>query len=73
MDESHRVRVQEVEEDWYVTFDHPMEKGHFFRFAAYVASERVLPGAAVPGAGRRVPHPRSYGRNGLYLCCSQDV
>ena len=42
VDEEHAVTVQEVEEDWYITFSHPMEKGHFIRFAAYVATERVL-------------------------------
>lgn len=32
-DAEHAVTVQEVETDWYVTFRHPMEKGHFIRFA----------------------------------------
>lgn len=71
MDESHRVRVQEVEEDWYVTFDHPMEKGHFFRFAAYVASERVLLVRLYPEQGGEFRIPQLRGGR-LYLCCSQD-
>ena len=51
-DEAHAVTVQEIEEDWYVTFDHPMEKDHFFRFAACVTSDRVLLTRLYPEIGR---------------------
>lgn len=72
VDEAHAVAVQEVEEDWYVTFRHPMEKNHFFRFAAYVATERVLLVRLYPEQGGefRIPQLRGGGR--LYLCCSRD-
>lgn len=72
VDEAHAVAVQEVEEDWYVTFRHPMEKDHFFRFAAYVATERVLLVRLYPEQGGefRIPQLRGGGR--LYLCCSRD-
>lgn len=72
VDEAHAAAVQEVEEDWYVTFRHPMEKNHFFRFAAYVATERVLLVRLYPEQGGefRIPQLRGGGR--LYLCCSRD-
>ena len=72
VDEAHGVQVQEIEEDWYVTFTHPMEKGHFFRFAAWVGMDRVLLVRLYPEQGGefRIPHLRGGGK--LYLCCSRD-
>lgn len=71
-DEEHAVTVQEVEEDWYITFSHPMEKSHFIRFAAWVGTERVLLVRLYPEQGGefRIPQLRGGGR--LYLCCSRD-
>lgn len=37
VDQDHAVTIRAVEEDWYITYAHPMEKGHYIRFAAYVA------------------------------------
>lgn len=71
-DQEHAVTVQVVEDDWYVTFSHPMEKEHFFRFAAWVAIDRVVFVRLYPEQGGefRIPQPRRGGR--LYLCCSRD-
>ncbi len=71
-DEAHAVTVQEVEEDWYVTFSHPMEKSHYFRFAAYVATERVLLVRLYPEQGGEFRIPQLRGGGKLYLCCSRD-
>ena len=70
--EEHKVRVEPIEEDWYVTFDHPMRKDHFFRFAAYVTVDRCLLVRLYPEQGSefRIPQIRGGGR--LYLCCSRD-
>ena len=69
MDEPHAVKVEPVEEDWYVTFSHPMEKDHYFRFAAFVGTERVLLVRLYPEQGGefRIPQMRC---GKLYLCCS---
>lgn len=72
VDKAHIVTVQEVEEDWYVTFRHPMEKDHFFRFAAYVATERVLLVRLYPEQGGEFRIPQLRGGGKLYLCCSRD-
>ena len=36
------LSVEESDIDYYITFDHPMEKAHYISFAAYVKSDRVL-------------------------------
>lgn len=71
-DEIHTVAVQEIEEDWYVTFDHPMKKDHFFRFAAYVTVDRVLLVRLYPEQGGEFRIPQIRGGGKLYLCCSRD-
>ena len=70
VDEAHAVKIETVEDEWYVTFSHPMEKGHYFRFAAFVGTERMLMVRLYPEQGGefRVPQIR---RAKLYLCCSQ--
>ena len=71
-DEAHQVRVQEIEEDWYITFDHPMKKDHYFRFAAYVTMDRVLLVRLYPEQGGEFRIPQIRGGGKLYLCCSRD-
>ena len=70
VDEAHAAQVELIEDDWYVTWRHPMEKDHFFRFAAYVGSERVLLVRLYPEQGGEVRIPRMSGGR-LYLCCSR--
>ena len=70
-DEAHAVTVQEIEEDWYVTFDHPMEKDHFFRFAACVTSDRVLLTRLYPESGGEFRIHQIRGGTKMYLCCSR--
>ncbi|MBQ8389547.1 MAG: helix-turn-helix domain-containing protein [Oscillibacter sp.] len=71
VDEVHAVSVETVEDEWYVTFRHPMTKDHYIRFAAVVATERVLLVRLYPEQGGefRIPQMR---RGKLYLCCSRD-
>lgn len=37
-DDAHAFAVERVENDWYVTLDHPMTKRHYVSFIAYVTS-----------------------------------
>ncbi|MBS6941575.1 MAG: helix-turn-helix domain-containing protein, partial [Slackia piriformis] len=38
-DDAHAFAVERVENDWYVTLDHPMTKDHFISFVAYVTDD----------------------------------
>ena len=40
-DEAHRARIQIVEDDYYVTVDHPMKKDHYVSFITSVSDRRV--------------------------------
>lgn len=70
-DPMHTARVEEVEEDWYITFSHPMEKGHYLRFAAWLSTERLLLVRLYPEQGGEMRIPQMRGRGKLYLGCSQ--
>lgn len=36
-----KLRVEKVEDEWYVTSDHPMEKDNYIAFVAFVRGDRV--------------------------------
>ena len=40
-DESHEICIEKVEDEYFVTIDHPMTKEHFISFIAFVTSDRV--------------------------------
>ena len=40
-DEEHAIRVEIVENEYYVSVDHPMEKGHYISFLAAVSGHGV--------------------------------
>lgn len=41
-DEGHRLIIESVEDEWFVTADHPMEKSHYISFAALVTGDQLL-------------------------------
>ena len=57
------MTVEQIDGDYYITVDHPMEKGHFLSFAAYVKSERLYFIRLYPEHESFVPVPRSTRRN----------
>ena len=40
-DEEHCISVETIEDEYYVTVDHPMQKGHYISFLAAVSDSRV--------------------------------
>ena len=69
-DGEHCIKVERVEDEWYVTVDHPMKKDHFITFIAYVAPDGVTIKKLYPeqeaGARFRI------GMSGvIYACCNR--
>jgi len=62
------IRVEEVDLDYYVTYNHPMEKEHYLSFAAYVRSDKVLLNRLYPEQSPEFRIPASGGGK-LYLYC----
>lgn len=70
-DTDHSADIQAVEEDWYVTFRHPMEKSHSIQFLAWTDLDRLLVARLYPEQGGEVRIPQLRGGGRLYLCCSR--
>ncbi len=71
IDELHDFCVEEVDDEYYVTFSHEMTKAHHIIFAALVSWDRVTVVHLYPEQASEVRLPRQR-RGTLYLCCSKD-
>ena len=69
-DAEHCLKVETVEDDFYITFSHAMEKNHYINFVAYVACDRMLLVRLYPEQGGEVRFPKLHGGK-LYFGCSR--
>ena len=67
--DEHSVAVQEIENDYYITFSHEMTKEHYISFVSYVACDRALTIRLYPEQDSAVRFPRLFGGK-LYFYCS---
>jgi len=68
--DTHLMNVTEVEDDFYIEFNHEMTKDHYVCFIAYVGMDRVLTVRLYPEQDASVRFPRMY-RGKLYLYCNK--
>jgi transcriptional regulator with XRE-family HTH domain len=68
--EAHEVDVEEIEFDYYVTFNHPMTKDHYISFMAYVTHNSVLLMKLYPEQSGELRFPKMHGGK-LYYGCTQ--
>ena len=69
-DNNHNLKVETVEDDYYITFNHEMSKEHYIKFIAYVACDRILLVRLYPEQSSEVRFPKLYGGK-LYFCCNK--
>ena len=69
-DEDHAITIEDVEDESYLTFDHPMEKGHYLKFVAAVSYDRFTLVRLYPeqGGETRMPALR---RAKLFSYCTE--
>jgi len=77
-DEQHSLIVEDIEDEYYITFHHDMSKTHFISFVAYVTSDRMLFVKLYPEQSATVRLPKIMGgRIGnkssgkLYFYCTE--
>ena len=68
--DTHKVNVEIIEDDWYITFSHPMEKEHYITFFSYVRFDRTLTVKLYPEQAGEVRIPVMRGGK-LYYCCNK--
>ena len=69
-DQGHQPKIEKIENDYYVTFEHEMRKEHYLSFAAYVTYDRVLLIKLYPEQAAEVRFPQM-SRGKLYIYCNQ--
>ena len=68
-DAEHRITVEQVEDERFVTVNHPMTKQHYISFLAYVTSDRIQLMKLYPeGNAQTRFQPRGFGM--LYWYCN---
>lgn len=40
-DATHQIQVETVEDEWYLTTEHPMTKEHYFSFVAFATGDKI--------------------------------
>ena len=69
-DVGHTARIERVEDDWYVTLDHPMSKRHYISFVAYVTTSGVTLQKLYPEQDASARFPMR-GSGAIYLYCNR--
>lgn len=70
-DEEHQSQAEKIENDYYVVFNHPMTKEHYFSFAAWVTYDQVLLMRLYPEQAAELRFPQIK-RGKLYVYCTRD-
>lgn len=69
--EAIKITVEEMDTDYYITFDHPMTKEHYISFVALVKSDRVFFNRLYPEQSPTTRFPIIAGGK-LYIYCVKD-
>ena len=69
-EDGHEIKVEEVGNEYYITFPHEMKKEHYISFAALVSWDRVTLVRLYPEQAAEVYLPRQR-RGEMYYCCSE--
>lgn len=72
-DEMHRLTVDEIEDDYYITFNHEMSKTHFLSFIAYISYDRVLLIKMYPEQSSEVRFPKMHKGKFYFYCCQHGL
>lgn len=70
LDQAHSITIQRVEDEEFLSVEHPMTKSHFISFLAYVTSDRFQMVKLYP-EGNASCRFRFQGRGYLYLYCNR--
>lgn len=69
-DENHSVKIEAMDDESYVVFDHEMTKQHFISFVAYSTCDRLTMVRLYPEQNAEVRFPRLRGGR-LYFYCNE--
>ncbi|MBQ4109540.1 MAG: helix-turn-helix domain-containing protein [Clostridia bacterium] len=67
-DDDHTISISEIEDDYYIEFNHEMSKEHYISFVSYVRFDRVLTVRLYPEQDASLRFPKMYGGKLYYYC-----
>ena len=67
-DDRHSINVSEIEDDYYIEFNHEMTKEHYISFVSYVRFDRVLTLKLYPEQNAEVRFPKMHGGKICFYC-----
>ncbi len=70
VDEAHRIQIEDVEDEYFLTVEHSMSKEHYISFVAHVTSDRFQMVKLYP-EGNDQTRLILLGRGLLYLFCNR--
>ncbi|MFV0314061.1 MAG: helix-turn-helix domain-containing protein [Anaerotignum sp.] len=68
VDEEHNLNVEDMDNDYYITFSHEMKKEHYICFVAYVSYDKIHFVKLYPEQGGEVRMPRLKGGKFYFGC-----
>ncbi len=72
-DEAHKLNIEKIEDEYYITFPHPMAKEHYISFVSYVRFDRVLTVRLYPEQGGELRLPQICGGMMYYYCSDHGL
>lgn len=69
-DDEHSLKIEDMDDEYYITFDHEMTKEHYLNFVAWVGIERIMIVQLYPEQGSELRMPKFRGGR-FYYGCSQ--
>jgi transcriptional regulator with XRE-family HTH domain len=69
-DENHQISIAEIENDYYITMQHPMSKKHFISFVAYITYDKMLLTKLYPEQNAELRIPKIH-QGKLLVYCSE--
>ncbi len=67
-DKAHKLNIEKIEDEYYITFSHPMTKEHYISFVSYVRFDRVLTVKLYPEQDGELRFPQIRGGKMYYYC-----
>ena len=66
--EEHEINITEIEDEYYIEFNHEMTKEHYICFVSYIRFDRILTVRLYPEQEAAVRIPKIYGDKIIFYC-----
>ncbi len=72
-DEKHLAKIEQIEDDCFITFDHEMTKKHYISFVAGIKYDSVVITRLYPEQNAEARIPRAYGKRIIFYCTNHGL